>query len=111
MLEPSFTILKPYLRTLLILGMGVLSAIPLTGQDSTDYKAWYVGALGGAGYYYTIFNPGIPGDGGGISPVFGVAARFESPARKSIEFELRYRRGGWSEANGAYEREMQMLLG
>lgn len=94
---------------MLTFGMCSLSMITLNGQDSTFYKAWYVGAVGGAGYYYTIFNPSLPGDGGGIAPVFGAAARFESPERKSIEFELRYRQGGWTEANGSYERNMQIL--
>lgn len=101
---------KGYLLPLLILAFCAVSSIPAKGQDSTLYKAWYVGAVGGAGYYSTIFNPGLPNnaDGGGVAPVFGIAARLESPERKSIEVEIRYRKGGWKEFD-AYERNMHFL--
>ena len=94
-------------KSLLIPTLLIAGSMLFTSADAQDqYKAFYFGATGGAGYSAVLFDPS--GTDGVIAPVFGGLFRFESPERKAIQIELRYRQGGWKESSG-YERELGIL--
>ncbi len=88
----------------------ILAAITGTASASLEaqdqFKAFYFGVTGGAGYSAVLFDPSGPD--GIVAPVFGGVFRFESPERKSLQVELRYRQGGWKESSG-YERNLGIL--
>lgn len=93
------------LTILVLFGLGLWSGSnEIAAQD--QYKAFYFGVTGGAGYSAVLFDPSGPD--GIIAPVFGGLFRFESPERKAIQIELRYRQGGWTESSG-YERKLGII--